>query len=351
MKRRNLLPFILISLLAGFSAPNLSMTVNARTPKGALAPPASYDYSYVHNGTNFNYFKVVNSTTEQSHYTRSTDGAYYNYTNTTSFTGFPITLTFNRSNTAWTDDGGTYLPTDTTIGSDATVGNVIKENFTFNNTTSHDYGIYIDLSPTTEQYYQSTLDGVYQNNQFLVLSSSGLGYFIIPAYKTFSIKGSGSAAKYLTALYFKDLGISMAYTNGASSGYTSGYTIGDSHGYSSGYIVGNSAGYSSGYIVGNSEGYSSGYIIGNSLGYSSGYDDGSNQTGVVINDGFIVIAAIVAFCIGFFFAWKSDTKWLYAISGLLWFVPIFLVNNIFLTVFSIVMIVFSFILAFLGDRS
>ena len=59
-----------------------------------------------------------------------------------------------------------------------------------------------------------------------------------------------------------------------------------------------------------------------------------------------LIIAMVFFAIGCFFAWKTDNSWLYAISGLLWFAPIFLIENIFIIIFSVSMIIFSTILAF-----
>lgn len=61
---------------------------------------------------------------------------------------------------------------------------------------------------------------------------------------------------------------------------------------------------------------------------------------MIIDDGFILIAALLVFFIGIFFAWKTNTRWLYMISGLLWFIPIFIIDNIFIVIFSISMILF-----------
>jgi membrane-bound ClpP family serine protease len=70
------------------------------------------------------------------------------------------------------------------------------------------------------------------------------------------------------------------------------------------------------------------------------------RTLLVIDNGFILIAGLILFAIGFFMAWKTKTSWLYAVSGILWFIPMFLIDNIFIIVFSIAMLIFCGIMAF-----
>lgn len=70
------------------------------------------------------------------------------------------------------------------------------------------------------------------------------------------------------------------------------------------------------------------------------------RTLLVIDNGFILIAGLIMFAIGYFFAWKTKTAWLYFVSGLLWFIPIATINNAWIILFSVVMIIFSGLLAF-----
>lgn len=67
---------------------------------------------------------------------------------------------------------------------------------------------------------------------------------------------------------------------------------------------------------------------------------------MIIDNEIILIIAFILFIIGTFIAWRTDTTWLFMISGLLWFVPLFIVDNIFIAIFSISMILFWSIQAF-----
>ena len=67
---------------------------------------------------------------------------------------------------------------------------------------------------------------------------------------------------------------------------------------------------------------------------------------LVIDNGFILITGLILFALGYFLAYKTNTNWLYAISGILWFIPMFMIENIFIILFSIAMLIFSTILAF-----
>lgn len=72
------------------------------------------------------------------------------------------------------------------------------------------------------------------------------------------------------------------------------------------------------------------------------------RTLLVIDDGFILITGLILFAIGYFLAWKTNTKWLFAVSGLLWFIPIFIIENTFIIIFSVVMLIFSGTLGFVN---
>lgn len=65
---------------------------------------------------------------------------------------------------------------------------------------------------------------------------------------------------------------------------------------------------------------------------------------MIIDDGFILITGFIMFIVGYFLAYKTNTKWLFMITGLLWFIPIFIFDNIFIIIFSCVMILFSTLL-------
>lgn len=69
-----------------------------------------------------------------------------------------------------------------------------------------------------------------------------------------------------------------------------------------------------------------------------------------MTDTTLLIITLIIWIIGVFVAYKTDTNWLYALSGLLWFVPVFIVPNIFIIIFSIVMILFSFLYAFVKEE-
>lgn len=69
---------------------------------------------------------------------------------------------------------------------------------------------------------------------------------------------------------------------------------------------------------------------------------------LVIDSGFILIAGLILFIMGYFLAWKFKLVWLYAVSGILWFIPIFTIDNIFIILFSIVMIFVSGTLTLVG---
>lgn len=62
----------------------------------------------------------------------------------------------------------------------------------------------------------------------------------------------------------------------------------------------------------------------------------------------ILLVTLVMYIVGNLIAFKFNQKILFAISGLLWFVPIiiFLETSIFIVIFSVVMFIVSILLSF-----
>jgi hypothetical protein len=72
----------------------------------------------------------------------------------------------------------------------------------------------------------------------------------------------------------------------------------------------------------------------------------SSQTTFSRDDIIILVIALILYLGGMFLAVKTNTQWLITISGLLWFVPIYIIPNIFIIIFSITMMIFSFIVSY-----
>jgi hypothetical protein len=201
--------------------------------QAALTEPTSYDYAYKYDSVYGGFLAFGDSTDASVHYTRTTDGAYYNYT----YTGngqnnwpFNVTMTFNRSNTTWTVSP--YEPDDTKIGSDNTVGTVEnKWYFRFQNNTPNHYLLSFDQSSkgafgSIFHTINSVLIGVNSTVHF-----SSLTTYFIPSYTDVIIRvGSTSAVYYFDAWYLRDLGESDAYN--------AGFDAGEITGYDDGYAVG-----------------------------------------------------------------------------------------------------------------
>jgi len=170
-------------------------------------------------------------------YTRTADGVYYNYTNTSNHSthpsiipnGLSITSTFNRSNTTWVAVDGLYYAEDTKIGSDSTVGTISKFNLTISNNTNKDYNLYFDFSSSSTLSHQYQYQSTYVANYTLL--NTIYAQFNVPSYQTISIiRPSSSTAHYFDAWYLKDLGVSASY----DTGYDAGYEVGEDDGYQDG---------------------------------------------------------------------------------------------------------------------
>ncbi len=64
----------------------------------------------------------------------------------------------------------------------------------------------------------------------------------------------------------------------------------------------------------------------------------------------ILIIALIMWIVGIAVAKFTRTTWLYSISGLLWFVPLFIIDNIFIAIFSIAIMIFHFIYTFTREE-
>jgi hypothetical protein len=211
------------------------------------------------------------------YFSRTTDGEYYNYTTKLDeydgLAPFPITLTFNRSNTSWEYDqwNSQYIPTSNKIGADNAVGTLYKIHITFKNNTNKNYLIYYDMSSTmaSQTYHLRT------NNSYLILPRfywdtpiNLYNSIYINAYTNIELFVNTSSTTYLDAFYLRDLGVSSSYLNG--------YSTGEYDGYQDGYAFGNEEGYSNGTID-----YYNGdsllvdeYPYTESAPYSEGFGDG-----------------------------------------------------------------------------
>ena len=64
----------------------------------------------------------------------------------------------------------------------------------------------------------------------------------------------------------------------------------------------------------------------------------------------ILLIALILYILSIFMAIKFRIKWVLIATSLLWFVPIFLVDNIFVKIFSVIMIIATITITFFNDR-
>jgi hypothetical protein len=235
------------TLLSVFTLVGLTHSLTLKELNASLTAPSSFDiaYSYYAEYGDYYLYSPSEDILGQPLYTRTADSTYYNYSwnsNTgqyfTAPTGLPaglgITMTFNRSNTSWSNFGGDYsgyyYPNTTgPIGSDNTVGTPgFKVNIVFDNQTNKDYRLYLDISSSA---YGSPWELNYTvsssvTNSYLI-NTTVLQNLFIPAYSKIDIINiSVSSSRYLDAWYLKDLGVSNSYNNGYDVGQVDGYSDG-----------------------------------------------------------------------------------------------------------------------------
>jgi len=226
MKLTNLLTVGGLVALIGISSFNQPF----KQVDALLTAPANWNFKYTNE--DFPGYKLRNTTSVISTpaYTRTTDGAYYNYTSTFEvITGLEITQTFNRSNTSWYSTGSDYIPNDTKIGSDNTVGTAQKWSLIYDNQTNKNYRLYWDVS--SEAHYNTLyyVDNVYYDINYFGTNNGSLHSINIPSYtKVQLIASSVSASRYFDAWYLQDLGVSDAYEAGVDDGIIQGEQSADS---------------------------------------------------------------------------------------------------------------------------
>jgi hypothetical protein len=207
-----------LMLVAMLSVGTALTTMGRLKPVAAsLTPPASYNYSYTWNATDSEQYLNVNGVDSIPLYTRTADGAYYNYISIFNVVdGLSVTQTFNRSNTTWQSSGISYKPDENKIGSNNTVGTVSnKVNITINNQTNKNYIAWIDFSSNPSTYGFNYIIGGNEIYFLAFLNASNLLDLYLPSYSQISFQSvSTNAAYYFDAWYLQDLGISEAYQQG-----------------------------------------------------------------------------------------------------------------------------------------
>jgi hypothetical protein len=227
----------ILAIACAVAVPLLSATARELPVQAALTAPSGWTYKYTNQ--DFPGYKIRSTTAVIStpEYTRTADGAYYNYTNTSTITtGLTVQQIFNRSNTTWYDASGTYVPSDTKIGSNNTVGSTSRKwYFKYDNQTNKDYKIFLDFSSTADinrvyhlyingQVYINNLD----NNRLYYVDANKLFQVWLPAfsYVEFFTENNASNTNYFDSWYLQDLGFNTAYSNGYDAGEEIGYIDG-----------------------------------------------------------------------------------------------------------------------------
>jgi hypothetical protein len=64
----------------------------------------------------------------------------------------------------------------------------------------------------------------------------------------------------------------------------------------------------------------------------------------------ILLITLIMYMLSIFIYFKFRLKWVLIATILLWFVPIFLVENLFIKIFCVIMIIVTITITFFGDR-
>ena len=64
----------------------------------------------------------------------------------------------------------------------------------------------------------------------------------------------------------------------------------------------------------------------------------------------ILLITLIMYILSIFISIKFRLKWVLIATILLWFVPIFLVENLFIKIFCVIMIIVTITITFFGDR-
>ena len=69
-----------------------------------------------------------------------------------------------------------------------------------------------------------------------------------------------------------------------------------------------------------------------------------------ITDMNILLIALIMYIITMFLYFKFKVNWFLTPTILLWFVPIFIVDNLFIKIFSVIMIIISIVITLFNER-
>jgi hypothetical protein len=125
--------------------------------------------------------------------------------------------------------------------------------------------------------------------------------------------------------------------------FDEGYDEGQNDGYSEGYDIGYGEGYDEGHNIGYNEGHDAGYSEGYDVGYNVGFEIAQPKMDILLITLIMYILSIIIY-------FKFRLKWVLIATVLLWFVPIFLVENLFIKIFSVIMIIATITITFFGER-
>lgn len=64
----------------------------------------------------------------------------------------------------------------------------------------------------------------------------------------------------------------------------------------------------------------------------------------------ILLIALIMYIITLFLYFKFKVSWFLMPSILLWFIPIFIIDNLFIKIFSVIMIIITIVITFFNDR-
>lgn len=230
---------LIIQTMLALLIPGLS-----NTPKQALTPPTSFDYSYKLQGPAgadpIWYFKNESTGLYSSIYwTRTqnqTSGYDYDtgYLNLAGFEDIEWRLRTYYTDSAMFLVGGTYYqPWYNYIGTTYN-GTSIKYRFEFSNLSKYNYVLYLDFSSTNSGfynilYYSNAQVAPYTYTQIFGTTSSQItnSAILIPAFSVVNMFHSSSPSLVkLDAIYFDKLPLSQGMGGYGQSNYNEGYNEG-----------------------------------------------------------------------------------------------------------------------------
>ena len=64
----------------------------------------------------------------------------------------------------------------------------------------------------------------------------------------------------------------------------------------------------------------------------------------------ILLITLIMYILSIFISFKFRIKWVLMATIMLWFVPIFLIDNLFIRIFSVIMIIATIVITFFNER-